>query len=311
MKKAGRQSNPPFKTKQPTKLTKERILLVNDEEPFREIVSCMLTSAGYQCRTAADGLEALAVLDSGEEFELLLTNLMMPNLGGIGLLVRAKEKFPDMPVVVESAVHDISVALAAIRNGAYDYLLEPFEREQLLAVVRRVLEYRRLKLENRGYRNKLGSLNIPTNHKPERILVQHNEEPVREISASMLTSAGYECRQAASLGEALEILRSDDEFALLLCKVVESVEEELFERMAERVPDIPAVVWGCRPVPVFLDALRQGAYDYIMVPFEREQLLNVARRTMEYRRLKLENRALRAQVAKGAKKNSTVSDAPK
>jgi DNA-binding NtrC family response regulator len=112
----------------------------------------MLGTAGYQCRTAADGLEALAVLDSGEEFDLLLTNLIMPGLDGIGLLERTKDRFPDMPVVLETAVHDISVCLAFIRNGGYDYLLEPFEREQLLNVVRRALEYRRLKLENRYLR---------------------------------------------------------------------------------------------------------------------------------------------------------------
>ena len=110
----------------------------------------MLSTAGYECRTASDGLEALAVLDSGEEFDLLLTNLMMPNLDGIGLLERTKEKFPDIPVVLETAVHDTSVALAFIRNGGYDYLLEPFEREQLLNVVGRALECRRLKLENRA-----------------------------------------------------------------------------------------------------------------------------------------------------------------
>jgi len=310
MKKAGTKSNVRLKTKPPTTITKQRILVVNDEESPREAVARALTSAGYQCRTAADGLDALAVLES-EEFDLLLTNFMMPNLDGIGLLMRTKEKFPDMPVVFESAVHDISVALAAIRNGAYDYLLAPFKREQLLTLVGRVLEHRRLKLENRDYKNNLGSLNIPTSHKPERILVQHNEEPVREISASMLTSAGYECRQAASPGEVLEILRSDDQFALLLCKVMESTEEKLFECMAERVPDIPAVVWGARPVSVFLDALCEGAYDYITVPFEREQLLNVVRRAIEYRRLKLENRALRAQFANVARRNSIVSQVPK
>lgn len=190
-------------------------------------------------------------------------------------------------------MHDISVALAAIRNGAYDYLLAPFEREQLLTVVRRVLEYRRLKLENQGYKERLGTLAIPVIHKPERILLQHNVEPIREICASMLTSEGYECRQAASPAEALKILKSEEGYALLLCKAVESVEEKLLEHMAESIADIPAVVWACRPIPIFLDALRKGAYDYLAVPFEREQLLNVVRRALEYRRLKLENRYLR------------------
>jgi two-component system C4-dicarboxylate transport response regulator DctD len=130
--------------------TKGRILAVNDDEAIREIVCSMLTSAGYQCRTASDGLEALAVLDSSEEFDLLLTNLIMPDLDGIELLERTKEKFPDMPVVLETAVHDLSLVFTFIRIGGYDYLRTPFEREQLLNVVSRALEYRRLKLENRA-----------------------------------------------------------------------------------------------------------------------------------------------------------------
>jgi putative nucleotidyltransferase with HDIG domain len=83
---------------------------------------------------------------------------MMADLDGIGLLERTKERFPDMPVVMVTAVHDISVALTAIRNGAYDYLLKPFEREQLMATVRRALENRRLKVENRAYQTNLESL---------------------------------------------------------------------------------------------------------------------------------------------------------
>src|SRR6478752_5144467 len=136
----------------------DRILVVDDEETIREIVSSMLTTAGYKCRQAGSGMEALALLESGEEFELMLSDLMMANLDGIGLLERTKERFPEMPVVMVTAVHDISVALAAIRNGAYDYLLKPFEREQLLATVRRALENRRLKLENRAYQTSLESL---------------------------------------------------------------------------------------------------------------------------------------------------------
>lgn len=136
----------------------DRILVVDDEEPIREIVSSMLGAAGYICKQAASGTEALALLTSGEEFELMLSDLMMADLDGIGLLERTKERYPDMPVVMVTAVHDISVALAAIRNGAYDYLLKPFEREQLLNAVSRALENRRLKVENRTYQTNLESL---------------------------------------------------------------------------------------------------------------------------------------------------------
>ena len=139
-------------------MASERILVVDDEESIREIVTSMLTSSGYQCKQAGSGLQALSVLESGNEFELMLTDLMMAELDGIGLLERTKEKYPDMPVIMVTAVHDISIALAAIRNGAYDYLLKPFEREQLLNTVRRALENRRLKMENRAYQLNLESL---------------------------------------------------------------------------------------------------------------------------------------------------------
>jgi putative nucleotidyltransferase with HDIG domain len=97
-------------------------------------------------------------LQSGEEFELMLSDMMMPVMDGEALLAATKERFPDIPVVMVTAMHDISIALNAIRNGAYDYLLKPFDREQLLATVRRALENRRLKLENRAYQTNLEAL---------------------------------------------------------------------------------------------------------------------------------------------------------
>src|SRR3989441_5743777 len=103
----------------------ERILIVDDEDPIREVVSSMLTSANFNCRQAASGMEALALLDSGEEFELMLSDLMMANLVGIGLLEKTKERFPDMPVVMVTAVHAKSGPLAPIRYGAHDSLLQP------------------------------------------------------------------------------------------------------------------------------------------------------------------------------------------
>jgi putative nucleotidyltransferase with HDIG domain len=133
----------------------DRILVVDDEETIREIVCSMLNGAHFQTRQAANGLEALSILESGDEFDLVLSDLMMAEMDGIALLERAKERYPDMPIVMVTTVHDISVALQAIRNGAYDYLPKPFEREQLLATVRRALENRRLKRENDAYRTNL------------------------------------------------------------------------------------------------------------------------------------------------------------
>lgn len=174
----------------------ERILIVDDEEAIREIVASMLTLAGYRCQQASSGMAALAVLESGEEFELMLSDLMMAELDGIGLLERTKEKYPDMPVVMVTAVHDISVALAAIRNGAYDYLLKPFEREQLLATVRRAMENRRLKLENRAYQ-----VNLET-------LVAARTEQLRQAMSDLERS--YDITLEA-LGDALDLKDAETE----------------------------------------------------------------------------------------------------
>src|SRR5947208_5844488 len=141
-------------------------------------------------------MEALALLDSGEEFELMLSDLMMANLDGIGLLEKTKERFPDMPVVMVTAVQDISVALAALRNGAYDYLLKPFEREQLLATVRRALENRRLKLENREYLTNM------------ELLVEARTEQLRKAMGNLERS--YDITLEA-LGDALDLKDAETE----------------------------------------------------------------------------------------------------
>jgi DNA-binding NtrC family response regulator len=156
-KASNKKSNQPS-TSVSTPAMKERILVVNDEDPIREIICSLLAAAGYQCQQASDGLKALAILDSGKEFDLLLCNLMMPNMDGMELLERTRHKFSDIPFVLESGSEGFSAFFPALRMGAYDYLQIPFEREQLLAVVRRALEYRRLKLENRALKAKLAKL---------------------------------------------------------------------------------------------------------------------------------------------------------
>jgi response regulator RpfG family c-di-GMP phosphodiesterase len=137
---------------------RERILIVDDEEATLHLLMSLLRNSGYEVHGVSSGAEALECLSSQGEMNLLLSDLMMSELDGIGLLEESKNRFPDMPVIFVTAVNDISVALAALRNGAYDFLMKPFEREQLLAVIRRSLEHRRLKLENREYQNKLESL---------------------------------------------------------------------------------------------------------------------------------------------------------
>jgi CheY-like chemotaxis protein len=138
--------------------TTERILMVDDEEPIREIVASMLAFSGYRCRAVPGGRQALQLLDSGERFDLVTSDLLNLPMDGITFLEQIKCKFPEITVLMITAINDISVALAGIRSGAYDFLLKPFEREQLIVAVRRALECSRLKKENRALRAKIARL---------------------------------------------------------------------------------------------------------------------------------------------------------
>lgn len=126
------------------------ILIVDDEEPIRDVLAGLLESAGYQCTTAPNGSEGLKKLESGG-FALVLSDILMPEMNGLQFLMQVRQRDPDLPVILVTAMHDISAAIGAIRSGAYDYLLKPFERDQLHLSVRRALEHRRLVLENRSY----------------------------------------------------------------------------------------------------------------------------------------------------------------
>ncbi len=139
-------------------MAEQHILVVDDEDAIRDAVCSILTQAGFECHPVNSGREALAILRADNSVSIVLSDLIMEGMDGLTLLSKVREEFPDLPVVMVTAVDDISVALAAIRNGAYDYLLKPFEKEQLLAMVRRALETRRLKLENLAYQTKLESL---------------------------------------------------------------------------------------------------------------------------------------------------------
>ncbi|MBZ5530609.1 MAG: response regulator [Acidobacteriia bacterium] len=139
-------------------MSASRVLIVDGEESLAKLIANTLAEAGHEVTRVASGAEALAVLGSSGEYDLMLSELAMPGMDGVALLQHCKERYPDMPVILCAGTNDASVALDAIRRGAYDYLLRPFEDEQLLAITGRALEYRRLKLDNRVYQSNLESL---------------------------------------------------------------------------------------------------------------------------------------------------------
>ena len=131
-----------------------RILVVDDENHVRSMIGASLERQGYDVQLARSGREALELLEK-DTFDLVLADIVMQDGNGIYLLDRVRGKLPHLPVVMVSAVHDISVAIDAMRRGAYDYLLKPFEREHLLATVVRALEYRQALQDSQNYQQNL------------------------------------------------------------------------------------------------------------------------------------------------------------
>jgi putative nucleotidyltransferase with HDIG domain len=138
-------------------LADEKILIVDDEEAIREVVATLLTAQGYHCTPCANAQQAIDTLRESSA-DLLLSDLVMPGMDGLKLIETVRSFDRDIPVIMVTAMHDISTAIEAIRRGAYDYILKPFEKDQLFMSVRRALEHRRLVLENQRYQSDLEKL---------------------------------------------------------------------------------------------------------------------------------------------------------
>src|SRR5947209_4355027 len=129
------------------------LLIVDDEEPIRKLLAANL-SAQYNCTTAASAAEAITLMGAAA-FSLVLSDITMPGASGLELCRFVREKFPDTVVVMVSAMTDIDYAIEAMRQGAYDYVVKPFDLSYVLLVVGRALEYQALLALKRQYEESL------------------------------------------------------------------------------------------------------------------------------------------------------------
>ena len=125
------------------------ILIVDDEKDIRELISEILIDEGYSTRLSSNSAECLNQVSSTPPSLLILDIWLKDNeMDGIDILVKAKRDYPQVPVVIISGHGNIEIAVAAIKQGAYDFIEKPFNIEQLLVVVRRAMEASRLRQEN-------------------------------------------------------------------------------------------------------------------------------------------------------------------
>lgn len=136
-----------------------RILIVDDELSLRELLKEVLSDDGYQVSTASSAEEALSTFKA-DPFPLVITDIRMAGMNGIELLKHVKQEHEDTEVVIITSHASLDTALSALRAGAYDYLIKPFENLDIISkVVGRALEKLRLVVENRFLVEKLQKSN--------------------------------------------------------------------------------------------------------------------------------------------------------
>ena len=114
----------------------EKILVVDDEQSLREVLSIMLKRAGYAVTSVSDGEEAVEQLQK-EIFDLVITDLRLPGADGLAVLKAAKEARAQTEVVVITAHGSVETAVGAMKLGAFDYITKPFKMDELLLIVER------------------------------------------------------------------------------------------------------------------------------------------------------------------------------
>ncbi len=129
-------------------MASERILIVDDEDGMRRLLGRVLTREGYETSTVGSGAEALRLV-ANERFDLVVTDIKMPEMDGLQLLEELKEFEPSLPIIVMTAYGTIENAVQALRFGAYDYIAKPFETDEIKLTVAKALERERLLAENR------------------------------------------------------------------------------------------------------------------------------------------------------------------
>ncbi len=133
---------------------KGQVLIVDDEVYIQEILKSTLEDAGFECATAGNAESALAALAS-QNFDLAFTDIRMPGKQGTELLQDIKKAYPDVVVLIITAVDSASLAIQSMHMGAYDYIIKPFNLEQVVVAAARALDKRRLENASREYQRYL------------------------------------------------------------------------------------------------------------------------------------------------------------
>jgi len=173
-----------------------RCLLVDDHAGVRSAVARGLAASGLACRQAGSGVEAVTLLEADVP-DVVISDIRMPEMDGVALLRRVRERYPDVAVIMVTGVDDVNTAVGCLQLGAYDYMVKPFQVEQLRLRVMQAVERRRLVLENRHYHEHLADLVQQQAVRIEELFLEGVQSIVHALEAKDLYTRGHSARVSA------------------------------------------------------------------------------------------------------------------
>ncbi len=171
---------------------KAKILVVEDENSMREVLSMLLEGEGYHVVAAADGAEGLELIDR-DIFDLVITDIKMPGASGFDILKRAQEVSPDTLVIMITAFGTVESAIEAMKLGSYDYINKPFKIDEIRLIVRNAVDKRKLKAEVSVLREK-----VKTTYEIENII---GKSPVMQEMLGIIPKVAQNSSNVLIAGE--------------------------------------------------------------------------------------------------------------
>ncbi|CUH83151.1 nitrogen assimilation response regulator NtrX [Thalassovita mediterranea] len=210
------------------------ILIVDDEKDIRELISDILQDEGFSTRLAGNSDDAMREI-SGEQPGLIILDIWLKDsqMDGIDILKAVKRDYPDVPVVIISGHGNIEIAVAAIKQGAYDFIEKPFNIDQLLVVIRRAMETSRLRRENLALKRKDGGeAEMIGDTAAFRTLVGQLDKVTKSNGRVMLSGPSGVGKEVAARYIHAQSNRASAPFVTVGCATIEPerIEEVLFGR---------------------------------------------------------------------------------
>lgn len=210
-----------------------KILLVDDDAALRQVIKYKLDQKGYRVTVVTDGEQALSELKR-HTYDLILSDIKMPKVGGVELLVKGRKIQPEISVILMTAFAEISQAVQAVKLGASDYLTKPFEDEQMFVAIDKAVRVKNLESENRSLKSRLQGReyleNIVGISKPFKEMMSLVQKIAPTDATALITGASGVGKEV--IARAIHYLsnRSGGEFVAVNCAAIprDLIETELF-----------------------------------------------------------------------------------